>query len=210
MTNWERVALRVQANKLRKWDAVCTPFDPDLGDDEFPNSFPHLYDDRSKLIREAVEELIAREAGDLNSSSSEVTADTSEVEEKVELVRADTDDILDVVEEMQSRQDEVYSQVVRTDDSITTELYEIVPTFADSDEAIQGIYKAIDSTEKFYSPVDGRGHLWGYWRDIALNFPRQSEGEVLDALNKLERDVESVGKINHKGYIFFVEVDDDE
>ncbi|QLH78174.1 hypothetical protein HZS55_13040 [Halosimplex rubrum] len=209
MTNWERVALRVQANKLRKWDAVCTPFDPDLGDDEFPNSFPHLYDDRSKLIREAVEELISRETGELDSSSGEVTADTSAVEEKVELVREDTREILDVVEAVQAHQDEVYSRAVGTGESITTELYEIIPTFDDMDEAVQGIYRAIDTTEKFQNPVDGRGRSWGYWLDIVLEFPNKSQGEVLDALRELERDVESVVRIDHKGYFFFVEVEDE-
>jgi hypothetical protein len=209
MTNWERVALRVQGNKLRKWDAVCTPFDPDLDDDEFPNSFPHLYDDRSKLIREAVEELISREAGDLRSSDGEVTPDTSEVEEKVELVRADTRDILDVIEDVQARQEEIIQEAITTDEDITADLYSYLPSYETRDEAFTEISVQAKGDEEFVYPTGHRAEEYGYWRDIAEANPEYSYGTVLDNLRELERSVESIARIEVDGYVFFVEVEDE-
>lgn len=203
MTEWERVGLRVQANKLRRWDAVCTPKDPDLSEEEFPNNYPHLYDDRSKLIREAVEELIARETGDLEGGNGEVNIDTGHIEEQIGFVSDDTEKILEIIQEIQSTQNDIKQGVASRTDEITDEITPLLPDFDTSDFFTQTMAEATD-TSQFSDPHPDRANKYGHWRDVAKNFPDYSDGEVLDALDKITDNIWGVKEVQVDGYHFYI------
>jgi hypothetical protein len=206
MSDWERVALRVKSNQLKRWDAVCTPKDPDIPDDEFPNDYPHLYDDRSKLIREAVEELIARETGDLGEPNTEASIDTSHLENDLSLIKKDTTEITDAVEKIQNIQREIRNAATTSDD-LTSELYQILPEYDDYTIGVTEITNHTD-TKLFEEINSDRASEYGYWRDIAASFNQYSAGEVFDALQKLEDDIQSVKQFRVDGYNFFIDTNE--
>ncbi|GAB3669429.1 hypothetical protein [Halopiger thermotolerans] len=208
MTEWERVALRVQQNKLKKWDAVCTPYDPDLPDDEFPNTLPHLYDDRSKLIREAVEELISREAGNLDSAKGSVDVDTSELEEKVDLVRADTRDILDVVEQMEGQVDQLWRrQQEGRQRNLVPDVYEVLPHFESEEQAREQIQSAM-SEERFVDDEKAdRASEYGNIADLAEYLGIES-AEMLNVARRMRDDVDEIQLLAVNRMPFLVEVEE--
>jgi hypothetical protein len=208
--DWERVGLRVHPDQLSRWEAVCTPQDPNKPDDELVNQLPHLYDTKSTLIREAVSELINRETGQYEGGS-DVDAGTEVVEEKVELVRDDTREVLNRLREISQRQEEIYTEQVQTADDIATEVYEQLPKINASPEDMREAIR-----EQFLSQVDRdwdlikeEGREYGHMLDLIAYFNQYSAGTVVDSLEKLRVDVDEVHRAVVDGKVFYAVVSDE-
>ena len=211
MSEWERVGLRVHADQLARWEAVCKPSNPDEPDDALVNVLPHLYDTKSNLIRQAVSELITRETNGTEHTNAEVNVNTDEIEETVELVRNDTRELLDRVRTMENRQEEIYTEQVNTADDIAAEVYQELPNFTYDDDLKESVRNYIEQIDRDWDIILEEGRNYGYLHDLLNYFEgRYSVGTVLDALETLREDVDEVRSVTIDGKMFYMVVDEDE
>ncbi|MBP1986962.1 hypothetical protein [Halolamina salifodinae] len=206
--DWERVGLRVHPDQLSRWEAVCTPEDPSKPDDAIVNELPHLYNTKSNLIRTAVSELINRETGELgddgSAQSAEISADTRAVEEKVDRVYTETREIRDLVEDVKKQQSEVLTEAVRTRDDLVSEVYEVLPRISGSrKEFIEMMEEKVGDVFDLEYTDPHRADELGFWLDVMAYFEDESDGVVLDSLEKLVEDVDEVSKATIDGKRFY-------
>lgn len=183
--NLTRVTFRIETQKLERWDAVCTDEDSlDESDSEefreLVKELPHLYRNRSELIRESVETQIFSEQQD-------DTIRLEQIENQISSLNSDIDSIQNTLSTFQDSIQYISSNIEEDTTDLQSDIYKLIPIMESWTQFMRKV-KNVDFNENQDAEEYGR------IQDIKDYFHDQPDRKVSKAIEELIIRVDDVQK----------------